>query len=57
MELWIPHALTIATDIKSASGGVGAVCGMGAERADYGAELAVVQLGAARSCPLFGLLG
>ncbi len=57
VELWIPHAVAIAIDIKSASGGIGADCGMGAERADNGVEFTVVQFGATRSGPLFGLLG
>jgi hypothetical protein len=28
VELWIPHAVTIPIDIKSAPRGIGAVCGM-----------------------------
>ena len=37
VELWISHAAAIATDVKSASRGVGTVCGMRTERTDNGA--------------------
>jgi hypothetical protein len=37
VELWIAHAVAIAMDVKSASHGVGTVCGMRTERMDDGA--------------------
>ena len=57
MEPWIPHAVTIAIDVKAASGTLGAVCGITTERTDDRAEFAVVQFRATRGRPLFGLFG
>ena len=55
VKLWIPHAAAIAKEVKSASGGIGAVSDMRTERTDNGAKFAVVQFCATRCCPLFGL--
>ena len=57
VELWIAHAVAIAIDVKSASGGIWGVFSMGTERADNGEEFALVQFRATRGCPLFGLRG
>jgi len=55
LELWIPHAVAITKDVKSAPGSIGAVSLMGTERTDNSAKFAAVQFCASCCCPLFGL--